>query len=184
MRPLNEIVNRNARKFIGEAKLLALEIENRELSDHAIAGRVAVAMGISQDTARKQLKRCMTDKKPWTANYIQGLAVALGKTPMAMISLDTSSNAVPEATVAQSLYGGMNHRLNRKQAKNLILRLHRELDNPPIFELIQKLTDALLDADDLAEAFTVAHNLIDKSEAFGSKRRNLRGKKIRTINPK
>lgn len=177
MRDLNEIVTRNARRFIADAKAAAAR-EGRDLSDQSIGRRWAEAMNIKEDTARKQLKRCVHEGFHWRANDIQGLAAALGKTPLELVSLDPAAESIPDATVAQALYTALNHRLALREARAVIRRLHRQLDHRPLFDLIQSLTDRVLDAESKTDAIVAALALLQKSAAWDAKRPDLRGRKI------
>jgi len=178
MRDLNEIITRNAKRFIAEAQKSAIRDEGRELSEHMIAGRMAEAMSMKQDSVRKQLDRILYGDSVWSAPYIQGLATALGKPEQDLISLDPAASKVSEATAAQALYAGLNHRLSLKDTRGVTRRLQRQLDHPPLFNLIQGITDRLLDASNRADAYEAAMDLIRKSDAFTPKRRELHSKKI------
>lgn len=184
MRDLNEIVTRNAERWIAEAKAAA-EREGRRLTDHAIGVRMGELMGISGDTARKALDRCRKKPgedgwQPWTANYIQGLALAIGRTVQEMIEprAGVDGARVAEATVAESLYTALNHRMTLREARAVIRRLHRQLDHRPLFDLIQAFTDRILDAENREKAYEATHEVIKKSAAWDTKKRDLRGKKI------
>lgn len=175
MRDLNEIVTRNAVKLIADAQRKARS-EGRRLTVHTIAGRMAEMLGEKQDTVRKHLARCLKGKASWRANDIQALGAALGEPYQGLIELD--AKALPEATIAQQLFAGLNHRLDGPQTRALLRRLHRQLDDATMFDLIQQLTDRLLDAETKDVAYEAAHELIRKSEAWGSKRRELRGVRV------
>ena len=177
VRDLNEIVNRNA------ARLLDEEIKNastagRKLTRHMIAGDIAVAMGISHDTANTQLVRNLEEGRNWTANYMQGFAAALGKTPQDLISPGQAAGRVLDATVAQSLFTSLNHRLDAGATRSIVRRLKRQLDCPPLFDFIQTLTDRLLAAASKVEAGEAAMSLIAKTDVFDSCRCNGHEKKV------
>ena len=174
VRDLNDIVTRNAAEFLQEAQKWAAA-KGRVVTIHTIAGRMAKAMGGQQDTVRKHLGRCLAGTGAWRADDIQAFGAALGKSPEEMVSLDGSK--VSEATVAQQLYAGLNHRISPREAKAVLRRLHRQLDDRPMFSLVQRLTDRLLDASARDEAYEAAHDLIRKSDAWGPKRRELRGRR-------
>lgn len=176
MRDLNEIVTRNAKRFIAEAQAAATR-EGRKLSTYAIGRRWGEAMGVSPDTARKQLERCLEGESDWRAVDIQGLSAALGKTPTELVSLDPDAERIPEATVAQALYTALNHRLTMRETRGVIRRLHRQLDHRPLFDLIQAVTDRILDAETKADAALAAMKAVEKSAAWDSKRADLRGQK-------
>lgn len=183
MRDLNEIVTRNAKFFIADATSKA-EKEGRRLTMNAIGSRMGEIMGIKGDTARKAIERCLKkpDEKgwqPWTADYIQGLALSIGRTVAEMVEPRTASTSkVSEATIAEGLYTALNHRMTPKEARDVIRRLHRQLDHRPLFDLVQSLTDRILDAETRDQAYDGVYELVRKSHLWDSKRRDLRGKKL------
>ena len=176
MRDVNEIVGRNARAFIEKAKKGAAQ-EDREITEFTIAGRMAKVMGMKQRSVDTQLRRQLRGTAVWRMDYVQGLAGALGRDTREFFSLDESKQT-PEATVAQSLYTGLNHRITPREVRGLVRRLHRLLDHKPLYDLAQTIIDKLSDATGKDEAFRSVHNLIEKSAAWDTKGANLRGRKI------
>jgi len=176
MRDLNEIVNRNVRRFIDEEIKRAAE-DGRELTDHMVAARAAESMGIPHNTAYKQLCRNLKEGRGWTANYIQGFASAVGKTPQDLVTLGPGDAGVSDCTIAQSLFTALNHRMKTPAVRGLVREIQRQLDYPPLFEFIRRLNGRLVDAESKEEAYEITMDLIRETNAFGPRPRDLRGKK-------
>lgn len=180
MRDQNEIVTRNAKRLIDEAQIAAAK-GGGKLTEHMIAGRMAEIMG-RKDTVRKQLG-CLLHPKPgerahWRENYIQALALAIGKTPPDLMTPGPTEKKTSEATLAGVLFAGLNHRMNAAQTRRLVARMHRSLDNPAIYELVGKVWDAILEADNEDRAFKVVMGIMERTEAWAANTRNLRGKRV------
>ena len=164
MRSLNERVTRNANRAFAKYRD---EYEKRgiQITLNVIAGKMAEFLDLNQNSVFKHLRRCMDGTASWRANDIQAFAVSIGQSVEAIVGLD-DINRPSDANVAELFYVALNKRIEPRLAKDLLIRLHRQLETPQMLDLIQKLTDSLLDAKSKEQAYEAAHAAIRDSAAW------------------
>lgn len=175
MRHVDEIVRENALRFIEHAAAVAAR-DNLLVDESVIAGRMAAAMGMQKKSVAKQLHRYLHEGHVWRIDYVEALGAALGRS-VAEFVMPQDAGGVEATAIAQSLYTALNHRLRPRQSRDLVRRLQRLLDHPPLYDLSQALLDVVLEAKSRDAARLEAHDVIAKSAAWDSKRRDLRGKR-------
>ena len=176
VRDLNEIITRNAHRFIEDAKKAA-QSEGRDLSTFVIAGRMAETMGRSDKSVDTQLRRHLKGEAKWRADYIEALAAALGRSASEFVVPQVPEKRVSEATVAQALYNALGQRLSPKESRTLIRRLHRLLDRRPLYDLAMRVVDVLLDQSSKNDAAIETMRVVERSAAWDVKSKDLRGKR-------
>ncbi len=167
MRSLDEIVTRNALRFIADAKKRAAK-DGLTLSEFAIAGRMAEAMGANHKSVSKQLGRYLYEGHTWRVDYVEALAVSVGRSREDMVAAKESGKA-DDATVTQLFYNTLRHRLSSSELRAVVKRTHHVLNHRPRFELSGDLMDAIIAAKTKDNAIRACLMLIEKSLAWDRK---------------
>lgn len=151
MRNLNEIVSFRASVAI-EAEDLRARQSGRKFGIQDAAKRMSPLMGKSVNTIQHQLARLLRGKAIWALDYYEAFVQAMNLRPDDMLLTDSSTRAVLDHTVAQTLYSGLGRRLTVQQARVMVALGHRALDRPGVYDLIIELCTACNDSNTREEA--------------------------------
>ena len=178
MRSLNERVTRNAKKALKdhESHLASIPRSNHrgKITLNVIAGRMADYLGTNQNSTRKHLAHCLNGTGTWRVNDVQAFAAAVYTTVDQLVALDPQRPS--DATVAELLYTGLNERATSKQAREILVLLNLQLNQPEVFQLCQALNRCIIDSETREGAYEGTHSMIRHStiwERTGRRQRRL-----------
>lgn len=183
MRGLNEITSRNARLALERASKDA-ERRGERLGLTEIARRMSALMirpegpgrekhGERRDPAsvQRQLRRYLDhpERNVWRLDYLEAFAQALGVPVGRLIAFNYDQVKASEEP-AQLLSDALGRRLEPEDAAITLGNLSRELEQPGLFDLMNRIAEALLDTDEqMAAAGTVATLVGDAREVYTAK---------------
>ncbi len=176
MRRVNEIVQKNAKREMLVSKARAEE-SGLVLTDRIFAGRMASFLpGLSVDSVKKGFDRYYHEGNIWRVDYLEAFAHSLFRDVSWMVVSHAPEN-VKDATSSQSLWKAIGARTSPFETKQIITRVHRLLDNRPLFKLMIQITDVVLDSKNSDQASLALLDLVRNSKAWDAKPVDLRGKK-------
>jgi hypothetical protein len=111
----------------------------------------------------------------WNLQFLEAFAASIGAMPQRLVSPDFDSAKVSDATYAQYLSLALGKRLSPADSRRIVRNLSKELDRPGLFELINEIAEALIEAESREDAFFQVSDLVRTADLWDHKVR--RGRK-------
>lgn len=181
MSPLNGIISRNAALCFATSSLRPSQLARR--MDQSLT---AYGEKKKEDTMRRTLDMLFSNKRKWTASYIEAFCHALDIEPADLLDPKSGSHPKPQSgrkkrasELRLLLSSAFGEKVGPREAEAIEHNVTQILKKPGMYDLVGKIANALLGARSAQEARDRVSEAILEVDPWTPRRARPAGKKAR-----